>query len=157
MLTVNSTFTTMKKIILLIAVIAALASCSKNDNVLSEKKMAHIIRDIHLSDGVLNTRRFTEIKSENVDSLYVYKQVFEKNKVTREEFVASMQHYSKYPRLLDEIYTMVVNDLSAQQEALRSEIEKAEKADKSKKGKKKIAPLTIEQKLEKTLERKPIR
>lgn len=124
----------MKKIILLIAAIAALASCSKNENVLSEKKMALIIRDIHLADGVLNTHRFSQNRFENVDSLYIYKQVFEKNEVTRDEFVTSIQYYSKYPRQLDDIYTMVVNDLSAQQDKLRIELEKAGKLKKGKKG-----------------------
>ena len=113
----------MKKLLLIIAAAVALASCSDNDTVISQGKMASILRDIHISDAVLNTQRYTQNTFENLDSLYLYKDVFEKNDVTREEFVHSLQYYSKYPRRLDEIYTMVVNDLSAQQAKMREDME----------------------------------
>jgi hypothetical protein len=114
----------MKKLLLIIVAAIALASCSDNDKVISKRKMANILRDIHISDAVLNTQRYTQNSFENLDSLYLYKDVFEKNDVTRDEFIYSLQYYSKYPRRLDEIYTMVVNDLSSQQAKMREDMEK---------------------------------
>jgi len=117
----------MKKILLILTTIALFAACSGNEDILSQKKMAHILRDIHLSDGTLNTQRYTLSQNVNIDSLYLYKKVFEKNGVTHDEFVNSLLYYSKYPRMLDEIYTMVVNDLSAKQAILREELDKKNK------------------------------
>ncbi|WP_320054310.1 DUF4296 domain-containing protein [uncultured Acetobacteroides sp.] len=117
----------MKKLLLIIAAAIAFASCSDNDQVLSKQKMANILRDIHISDAVLNTQRYSQNTFENLDSLYLYKDVFKKNDVSREEFIHSLQYYSKYPRKLDEIYTMVVNELSAQQTKMREDMEKKEK------------------------------
>jgi hypothetical protein len=114
----------MKKLLLIIVAAIAFASCSDNDKVISKRKMANILRDIHISDAVLNTQRYTQNSFENLDSLYLYKDVFEKNDVTRDEFIYSLQYYSKYPRRLDEIYTMVVNDLSSQQAKMREDMEK---------------------------------
>lgn len=119
----------MKKILLIVAAIAVFASCSNDEKVLSKRKMASILTDIHIADAVLNTQRYDLNRLENLDSLYLYKEVFEKNDVTRDEFVSSLQYYSKYPRRLDEIYTLVVNDLSSRQESLREEVE-----NKTKKG-----------------------
>lgn len=120
----------MKRLFLIIFAIVALVSCHEDNKVLSKKKMACVFRDIHITDAVLNTQRFEQNRLENLDSLYMYKDVFTKNKVTREEFIYSLQYYSKYPRKLDEIYTMVVNDLSAQQTKMHEEVEKVEKAGK---------------------------
>jgi outer membrane murein-binding lipoprotein Lpp len=122
----------MKKLLLIIVAAIALASCSDNDKVISKRKMASILRDIHISDAVLNTQRYTQNTFENLDSLYLYKDVFEKNDVSRDEFVYSLQYYSKYPRKLDEIYTMVVNDLSSQQAKMREDMEKKGKGRKPK-------------------------
>lgn len=94
--------------------------------------MASILRDIHISDAVLNNQRYTQNTFENLDSLYLYKDVFERNDVTRDEFIYSLQYYSKYPRRLDEIYTMVVNDLSSQQAKMREDMEKKGKGRKPK-------------------------
>lgn len=118
----------MKKVLLIIAIAIALASCSNDSQVLSKKKMACILRDIHIADAVLNTQRYSQNNLQNVDSLYLYKDVFEKNDVSRDEFIHSLQYYSKYPRKLDEIYTMVVNDLSAKQTKMRENMEKKGRA-----------------------------
>jgi len=116
----------MKKFVLVIVAIVALVSCKEDGQVLSKNKMASVLRDVHLCDGVFNTQRYAVGRLENLDSLYLYDGVFKKNKITREEFIYSLQYYSKYPRKLDEIYTMVVNDLSAQQEKMREELRSAE-------------------------------
>ena len=118
----------MKKVLLIIAIAIALASCSNDSQVLSKKKMACILRDIHIADAVLNIQRYSQNNLQNVDSLYLYKDVFEKNDVSRDEFIHSLQYYSKYPRRLDEIYTMVVNDLSAKQTKMRENMEKKGRA-----------------------------
>jgi hypothetical protein len=122
----------MKKLLLIIAAAFVLASCSSNDKVLSEKEMARVLRDIHLADGAYDTQRYAQNRFENIDSLYLYKGVFEKNGVSREEFVNSLKYYSKYPRRLEDIYTMVVNDLSAKQAKMRAELDKKSKAQKPK-------------------------
>lgn len=101
--------------------------------------MACILRDIHITDAVLNTHRYSQNGFQNIDSLYLYKAVFEKNNVSRDEFIHSLQYYSKYPRKLDEIYTMVVNDLSSKQAKMREDTEK-----QAKKGMKNTRPVRPE-------------
>ena len=128
----------MKRLFLIIFAVVALVSCHEDNKVLSKKKMASVFRDIHITDAVLNTQRYEQSRFENLDSLYLYKDVFKKNKVTREEFIYSLQYYSKYPRKLDEIYTMVVNDLSAQQTKMHAEVEKNAKKMRAPSGKSRV-------------------
>ena len=107
-----------------------LASCSHDkSNVISENKMANVLRDIHMVDGTLNTYQYSMNKFQNTDSLYVYKMAFDKNKVTRQEFIKSLEYYSKYPKKMDRIYTAVINELSSQQQNIMEELQKKHKAD----------------------------
>lgn len=98
--------------------------------------MVKVLADIHLTDGVLDNYRYTMNRYQNPDSLYLYKVAFERNDVTREEFIRSLQYYSQYPKRLDRIYTEVINRLSALRQETQDNLEKEMK----KKGGKSAAP-----------------
>lgn len=126
----------MKNFVLAAVVMLFLVSCSGSNDIISEKKMVKVLADIHLTDGVLDNYRYTMNRYQNPDSLYLYKVAFERNDVTREEFIRSLQYYSQYPKRLDRIYTEVINRLSALRQETQDNLEKEMK----KKGGKSSAP-----------------
>lgn len=117
----------MNKVLFFVISFLFLSSCGSDKGVISESKMADVLRDIHMTDGVLNTYRYNLNRYVNVDSVYLYKSVFQKNKITRDEFIKSLQFYAKYPKRMDRIYTMVVDDLSTYQQEKKEEYEKSAK------------------------------
>lgn len=117
----------MKRVLFIVAFALALFSCGKNTDILSEKKMANVIRDIYMTDGTLNIYRYNLNHYINIDSVYYYKVAFDKNKVTRDQFVRSLNYYGQYPKKLDQIYALVVNDLSSLQSEVKAEYDKANK------------------------------
>ena len=117
----------MKNYILAIAIALVVGACSNSSNVISEKKMVSVLADIYLTDGTMDTYRYGMNKYQNIDSLYLYKTAFERNGVTREEFVASFQYYARSPKVMDNIYTQVVNKLSALQQETMAISEKEHK------------------------------
>lgn len=109
----------------------ALFACSGKRNViipstvLQEQKMAAVMTDIHLLEAALGTN-FLEFKSkkqvakkndtitlsvkDQKDNLIL--ELFKKNNVSPEEYKRSFVFYTAHPELLNEIYKLVINNLS---------------------------------------------
>jgi hypothetical protein len=89
--------------IILIALIAISWSSCKNDGILSADKLEDILLEMHLSDGVFHTLNINS-KMQNVDSIFRYKNIFEKYKCSRDMFEKSMRAYSRKQEVIDNIY-----------------------------------------------------
>jgi len=98
-------------------------SCMRKDEVpnhiLPIPKMAHILLDIHLAESKVNSFRLMTMDS--VAALYkTYEsRIFQKHKITDSIYKKSYRFYAAHPELLDQVYGIVVDSLSARLTTLR--------------------------------------
>ncbi|MDR3287544.1 MAG: DUF4296 domain-containing protein [Prevotellaceae bacterium] len=69
-------------------------------------QLENILFEIHLADGVFNTLTANN-KINNADSIFRYKNIFEKYKCSRNKFEKSMRAYSRKKETIDKIYENV--------------------------------------------------
>ncbi|MFL5765826.1 MAG: DUF4296 domain-containing protein [Bacteroidia bacterium] len=83
-------------------------------DVLPEEKMALVMVDVHLLEAALNAGTYGK---DNVmlQNVRPSTDILKKNEVTREQFDKSFDFYSRNPKLLAEVYQLVLNDLSKMQ------------------------------------------
>lgn len=108
---------------------AFMLSCGKSDKVpdyvIPKDDMVNIIRDIHLTDGMLtvsNVRR--DLARE--DTVNYYDAIFETYGYKRADFDTSIYYYSKEINTFDEIYKEVLNQLNEMETLLKEEDAKEE-------------------------------
>lgn len=84
------------------------------DTVLSKQKMAQVMVDIHLLEGSmsLNGTNADKITPENPSPNF---DVLKKNNISKKQYDESFDFYSQHPALLNEVYDLVLNDLSKMQ------------------------------------------
>jgi len=99
----------------LLALLILLASCKKKEEItgkafIPRETFVEVLVDIHLVDGVTNDRKFyRRYKSDSLDML---SPILEKYAISRQTFDTTMYEYSRYPRLLDEVYNDVLTELN---------------------------------------------
>lgn len=87
-------------------------------DVLAKEKMAEVLTDIHITEAEANLRTLPDSSSTEKLS---FQKVFEKNKITKEQYEKSLTFYIDHPVLLNEVYEKVLNELSKMQgEAAKS-------------------------------------
>ncbi len=101
-------------------------SCNnKPEGIISKKKMTHIIADINLLEGSLYVSGI--FRSEHQKRKAYYTSIFDKYKVTEEQFDNSLEWYAKNPKELEIIYEQA-NNILKEIDLQLAEKEEAEKA-----------------------------
>lgn len=108
----------MKKFILLFLSIVLFACSDEQavsipDTVLSQEKMAEVLVDIHLLEASMNVHA-NPMTIASTD-MQVGADVFKKHAITKKQYDESFVYYSQNPKLLGEIYQLVLNSLSKMQ------------------------------------------
>lgn len=85
-------------------------SC-KVDLGISEKKMAAILTDFYLADGVMFTRDIAS-SPDYLDSVQVYTPILKKHGYSIEDFRSSLYEYMKNPKRLEYVYSEVLRQLT---------------------------------------------
>ena len=80
-------------------------------DVLPKEKMALVITDIHIAEAEASLKPYQDTTSEKLN----FQALFEKNKITKEQYEKSMAFYIDHPELLNEVYENVLNELSGMQ------------------------------------------
>jgi len=69
--------------------------------------------DVHLLEASLNTNAYNPQKvATNGTVAVITEDILKKNQITKAQYDESFQFYSNHPKLLSEVYEMVLNDLS---------------------------------------------
>jgi hypothetical protein len=100
-------------------------SCTTRNSIrgkdfIPRETFVEIVYDIHLVDGITNEVKYYRIYNPE-DSIDLYGPIFEKYNVTREKYERTLDEYSMYPTLLDEVYDEVLMKLNMMQDELRVE------------------------------------
>ena len=97
-----------------------LSSCSKKEekipeNILSKEKMIAVMVDVQMAEASIQNRSLSITDSTKLIAAGYYKNLFEKNKITEQQFRESFLYYSHHLDLLNKIYEEVINELSKKQ------------------------------------------
>ncbi len=107
----------MKKVVILFACL--LSACvnppEPPSGTLSKDKMVKILTEIHLAEAAAQQAGFLEADSTQVYYKYLEKKIFRKYKTDSTHYHDSYSFYTDHPKLLQEIYTIVVDTLAARQ------------------------------------------
>jgi hypothetical protein len=86
------------------------------ENMLSKEKMAKVMVDIHLLEASMNLNAFHPQKQVEVNNVIPFQEdVLKKHNITKKQYDESFYFYSRNPKLLGEVYDMVLSDLSQMQ------------------------------------------
>lgn len=102
----------MTKYIYIAFLALSLAACGSEKKekipagILPKEKMIAVITDLHVAEAAINLNLLRP------DSLY---DVYEKNKITKQQYDSSFKYYSLNPEKLVEIYNEVLNEISKKQ------------------------------------------
>jgi hypothetical protein len=84
--------------------------------------MVELMLDIHLLDGITNDVKYYRKYNPN-DSIDLYGLTFEDHGYHRAIFDSTLQEYSRFPHLLDELYDEIMMRLNMMQDQLDQEVE----------------------------------
>ena len=111
----------MKKFISIGTLLCLFISCGHDDktvvipyDVLTKEKMAHVIADIHIAEAQMNLQTLPDSSS---NKKLGFQKIFEKYHITKQQYEKSLSFYIDHPKMLNEIYEQVLNELSRIQSA----------------------------------------
>ena len=84
------------------------------DNILSKQKMVEVMLDVHLLEASMSLNA-TSIDKNNPANPTADFDVLKKNKISKKQYNESFDYYTQHPELLNEVYQLVLNDLSKMQ------------------------------------------
>lgn len=82
--------------------------------ILPQEKMAEILVEKHIREAAYNLHRANESFVDYGDSASISAILVNKN-VRKDDFETSMKYFVEHPKLLNEIYDEVINELSRKQ------------------------------------------
>ncbi len=91
----------------------------KPKHLISEKKMANILYDIHLSQAMAERYRRRNSDSIRIDPKAFYQSVLDKYHIEDSVLTKSIIYYSTYPKLYERIYSRVIERMNMEQEEMR--------------------------------------
>jgi hypothetical protein len=83
-------------------------------DVLPEEKMAQVMVDVHLLEAALSVGTYGK-DNMTLQNIRPSSDILKKNGVTKQQYDQSFEFYSRNPKLLGEVYDLVLNDLSKMQ------------------------------------------
>jgi hypothetical protein len=83
------------------------------DNVLSQEEMAAVMTEVHLLEASMNLNISSAVTSGDAPDLEATtRELLKKKGITKEQYDTSFLFYTQHPKMLGEIYQLVLNDLS---------------------------------------------
>lgn len=107
------------------AIIASLLnfSCSKSkkeftipEDVIPKEKMVKVLADVHVAEAAINLRN-VQVGNARELNASMYKDVFLKHGISKDDFEKSYIFYSENSALFNEVYDNVITELTRQQAA----------------------------------------
>ncbi len=106
----------MRRFLLYIMFVLTVSSCSDPveipPDVLSQEKMAAILTDVQLVEAQIQMEQLERNDSTKAVVYGYYKYIFQKHKISPEQFKTSFMFYSNHLDLLEHIYDDVLINLS---------------------------------------------
>ncbi len=81
-------------------------------DVLPKEKMAMVITDVHLAEAEADLKTLPDSSSTGKIG---FEKIYEKNQISKAQYDTSLSFYVDHPELLNEVYEIVLNELSKRQ------------------------------------------
>lgn len=89
---------------------------------IDKEEFIQILTDIHLAEAsMMNGNPFE--KGRGLSMIMEYDKIFDKNKVSREDFIQTFNYYKQHPKEMDELY----NDISERMTVKEAEVSSQER------------------------------
>jgi hypothetical protein len=88
----------------------------KKSDILPEKKMQAVLRDIHIADGALKSNNVPKDSTAYYARGY-YQAVLDKHNVTIKAYKRSIKYYIHNPDVLNAMYDSIIRDLEERKQA----------------------------------------
>ena len=110
------------KTILLIGV-CLLFSCSKNDknvkkDIIVKNTFESILKDIHLAESSFEMNKNKNAEMAKIKLNNAYLDIYQKNQISKKEFDQSLDYYCENPKILEEIYNNILEQLKKEKASL---------------------------------------
>ncbi len=90
------------------------------EDVIPREKMISVMVDIHLEEAAFQLRNFNDGRTPIIDAHGRYRYVFNKHKITEDQFRKSFAFYNRQPAYFHDMYADIITRLSeAQAESRR--------------------------------------
>ncbi len=106
--------------VVLLLVIGSCKQEEKNENLLSKVEMAAVMLDLHEAEILTNINRSDLLNPELYPLLK--QQVIEKHHLTDSLLTLNLQYYLAHPKLIDEIYDIMIDTVKLRQQSIYPEI-----------------------------------
>ena len=94
-----------------------LTACEVPVGVMSRKKMAEVLADVHIAEAITGqTYAYNDFSSKRA----CFEKVFEKYDITRDEFNHSVDWYARHPRIYSEVYEETVKLIEKRQDEVKN-------------------------------------
>lgn len=84
------------------------------DGIIKKEEMVKVLADIHITEATINLRNVSSTNAASLNAS-LYKSVFVKHKISKEEFEKSYAFYSSNTELLNAVYDNVITELTKMQ------------------------------------------
>jgi myosin heavy subunit len=109
------------KLCFLSLVLCLLISCTGNslpDGVLERDRMIEVLIDLHLAEAAITNQALFGEEALQRASDY-YDMIYKKHGITKEEFKASFEYYSRHPQLYKEMYDQLIAEMTRREPELK--------------------------------------
>lgn len=84
------------------------------DGIIKKEEMVKVLADIHITEATINLRNVSSTNTVSLNAA-LYKNVFVKHKISKEEFEKSYAFYSSNTELFNDVYDNVITELTKMQ------------------------------------------
>lgn len=120
---------------ILLLIFSAAISCTRRErpkpppHILSESKMTEILYDVQVAEAIFQRGGKPSAEEGLKMGRQLYRDIFEKHGISRDEFKESFTWYSSNPRLMNDMYEEIIERLNTEQAKLNEKVK--EKADEN--------------------------
>lgn len=93
----------------------------KPKDLVSKEKMIDMLTDIHISESMYQTRRYTSQDMRKITEADLYYSVLKKYDVADSTFERSLIYYSSLPKEYERIYSRVLNKLNEMEQEINKQ------------------------------------
>lgn len=107
----------MRYLVAVILITSVFYSCNKkSDKILSEEKFTEVMADMFFYDAIAEHPQLKQSELIDMDSIYLYSNLFLKHHVSKQQFDTSLYYYAQTPEILLEITENAYSLLEARSE-----------------------------------------
>ncbi|MDH5399632.1 MAG: DUF4296 domain-containing protein [Cyclobacteriaceae bacterium] len=99
------------------------------DNVMSREQMAEVLLDIYLAEAKIASGGKRDFSATEIYPFF-HEKILERNQITDSVYQANISYYLSNPRLIEEVFNMMIDSLTVRQQRLSTdEIEPMDQPD----------------------------